>query len=401
MRKLSNWIGGFTSYTEGRGSPLIWRKWAAIFTIAAAVERKVWITTSKGKLFPNLYVLLVGSAGTGKSLATSTVYDILETLRDEGELHLAPTSVTKASLIDRLSEATRRVIRLSETPPLVSFNSLAIVPNEFGVFLPAYDSEFMNALTDLWDCKNYSETRRTNKLSINIPASQLNLFSATTPSYLNGFLPEGAWEQGFMSRVILVYSGAAEYTDLFATFNNDKQLYDCLIQDIAEINRMYGELKIADDVKEAINHWGRNGCEPAPSHPKLTHYVARRPAHLLKLCMIAAISAGETYMITLDHYAEAMDWLVQTETAIPDIFKAMKTGGDGRIIEECYHFIYEQYMKSRKPILEHRVYHFLQERTPSHNVGRMVEVMEKAGLISKQFADSGVGYIPKTKTSDH
>lgn len=400
-RKLPNWIDGFVKYTEGKGSPLIWRKWAAIFTLAAAVERKVWITTAKGQLFPNLYVVMVGSAGSGKSLATNTVHSFLRVLRDKGELYLAPASITKASMIDRLNESARKVVRLTANPPILTFNSLAVVPNELGVFLPAYDNEFMSTLTDLWDCNHYSETRRTNKISIDIPHAQLNIFSATTPSYLNGFLPEGAWDQGFMSRVICVYSGASEYTDIFAEFDHDETLRKELDDDLASINKMCGKLTFTEEAMNAIRAWAIGGYAPVPSHPKLTHYNTRRPAQLLKLCMIAAIASGEQYEITLDHYAEAIDWLSEAEGVMPDIFKAMKTGGDGRIMEECYHFVYEQYMKEKKPILEHRIYHFVSERTPSHNVERLVGVMVKANMLQAQMTDAGTGYIPRTKSTSY
>lgn len=396
-RKLPNWIDGFVKYTEGKGSPEIWRRWAAIFTIAAATERKTWLRTAKGKLYANMYAVLVGNAGTGKSLATGIVYDFLSALADDQALVLAPTSVTKASLIDALAAAERKIIRPTATPPILSFNSLQIVPNELGVFLPAYDNEFMNTLTDLWDCKQYSETRRTNKLSINIPSVQLNMFSATTPSYLNAFLPEGAWEQGFMSRVILIYSGAADYTDLFQEFAFDESLHADLTADLKDINRLVGEFSVTDDVKDAINAWARSGGAPAPNHPKLTHYAARRAAHLLKLCQVAALSSDSELVITLDHFAEALDWLAQAEAVMPDIFKAMKTGGDGRVIEECWHFVYEAFVKEKDPVLEHRVFHFLQERTPAHNVGRILDVMEKANLLAKQFGKGGIGYVPKGK----
>lgn len=400
-QQTKNWIDDFMVYTDGRGSPKLWRKWAAIFTIAAVIERKVWITTAKGKLYPNMYAVCVGGAGEGKSLATGTVRDFLENMKEKGKLHLAPSSVTKASLIDSLATAERKIVNFKNNPSMLSYNALAIVPNELGVFLPSYDTEFMNALTDLWDCKNYSETRRTNKLSIDIPNVQLNMFSATTPSYLNSFLPEGAWEQGFMSRVILLYSSGTEYTDLFAIFENDDTLMKDMMASLDEIGQHVGELHFHQDVKDAINAWARGGCEPVPTHPKLTHYNARRPAHLLKLCMVSAMASGERQLIRLEHFVEALDWLVEAETFMPDIFKAMKTGGDGRVIEECYHFIYETYIReNKKPVLEHRIVHFLQERTPAHNVSKIIEVMERAGLMAKGFAvggDTGHAYTPKMK----
>jgi hypothetical protein len=56
-------------------------------------------------------------------------------------------------------------------------------------------------------------------------------------------------------------------------------------------------------------------------------------------------------------------------------------------------------VKDKKPIMEHRLYAFLQERTPAHNVERILQVMEKAGFLEKKHVDIGYGYIPKGKAA--
>lgn len=395
-RRHKNWIDAFLAYTEGKGSPRIYRLWSAIFTVGAVCERKVWLTTAKGKLYPNQYILLVGGAGIGKSLCTNIVYDLLDNIRTpETPFHIAPTSVTKASLIDALSEADRRIIRPMENPAIVSFNSLTIVPNEFGVFLPSWEGDFMSSLTDLWDCKHYSETRRTAKINISIPNSQLNMFSATTPAYLTNLLPEGAWEQGFMSRMLVVFSGELVHTNLFDIMNHDADGFNALLDDLRDMYKTFGEMTVADDAKLAINEWSRAGGPPIPDHPKLTSYCARRAAHLLKLCMIASMASDSARIVTLDHFAEALDWLVQLERYMPDVFKSMKAGGDGRAIEECWHYCYQIWMKSKEPVPEHRIVHFLQERVPVHNIARILDVMERSKLLEKKYTPSGaMGYEP-------
>lgn len=399
-RKLPNFIQGFLRYTDGRGSPSIYRKWTAIFLISAMIERKGWLTTVKGRWFPNQYVLLVGPAGVGKSLCTRLANDLIEEVRSADiQVHLAPTSVTKASLIDRLAEAERRIIRPTETPAITSFNSLIIVPNEFGVFLPAWEAEFMNTLTDLWDCGRYAESRRTGNTRIEIPNTQLNLLSATTPAQLNNLLPEGAWEQGFMSRVLMVYSGESQYTDLFAELDLDGELYKKLVEDLKDIHAMFGEFSVSEEAKEAINEWALAGGPPIPDHPKLVSYRTRRAAHLLKLMLVASASCDSDRIITLDHFAEALDWLIELESFMPDVFKSLKVGGDARAIEECWHFAYNHYIKHKQPVPEHLLITFLQERVPAHSIERILDVMERARLLEKQFVAGGHGYLPKTRAS--
>lgn len=398
-RKLENYIDAFMSYTQGRGSPSIFRRWSGIFLVGAALERRAWVRTAKGRLFPNQYIILTGPAGVGKSLCTTAVYDLLDELRSpETPFHIAPTSVTKASLIDALNDAERRILRPTETPAVISFNSLTIVPNEFGVFLPSWEGDFMSTLTDLWDCGRYAETRRTSKVNINIPNTQLNLFSATTPAHLNNLLPEGAWEQGFMSRTLICFSGEIVHTDLFMFDMMDEGARSCLVSDLRDIYKIYGEFTVSDDTKEAINEWAKQGGPPAPDHPKLSSYRIRRPAHLLKLCIIASASSGSDKIITLDHFAEALDWLIELETFMPDVFKSMKTGGDGRAIEECWHYAYTSWIKTKEPVPEAKLFAFLQERVPVHNIERIIDVMTRAQLLTKQFtATGGTGYLPKAR----
>lgn len=399
-RKYKSFIDGFLHYTEGRGSPAIYRKWTAIFLVSAALERKGWITTAKGVLYANQYIFLIGPAGVGKSLCTALSYDLLSEIRTpETPIHIAPTSVTKASLADAINKAERRIVKLNETPPITAFNSLQVIANELGVFLPAWDGDFMSTLTDLWDNGRYHETRRTSKIEINIPKAQLNILSATTPAYLNSLLPEGAWEFGFMSRVLNIYSGETEYTDIFAELDHDGAAYRNLAADLADIYSIWGEFTFDDDVKKAINVWARQGFPPRPDHPKLTHYVTRRMAHLLKLCIVASAASSSDKQITLEHYAEALDWLTEAEHYMPDIFKALKVGGDARAIEECWHFAYQYFMKHKAPIPEHLIVTYLGERVPAHSVDRILDVMVRAQLLTKKFINSGGhGYEPKVRT---
>lgn len=400
-RKLKSFVDGFLRYTEGRGSPAIYRKWTAIFLVGAALERKAWIITSKGVLYPNMFLFLIGPAGVGKSLCTALAYNLLAAIRTpEHPIHVAPTSVTKASLADALNKAERRVIKLTEKVPLTSFNSLQVIANELGVFLPAWDGDFMSTLTDLWDNGRYHETRRTSKIEINIPNAQLNILSATTPAYLNSLLPEGAWEFGFMSRVINIYSGETEYTDIFAELDHDGSTWKDLVNDLADIYSMWGELRFTDDAKEAVRAWARGGMHPRPDHPKLTHYLTRRLAHLLKLCMIASASTSSDRVITLEHYAEALDWLVEAESYMPDIFKALKTGGDARAMEECWYFAYNYHMKKKELVPEHLLITFLSEKVPAHSVSRILDVMVQGQLLNKKHANSGgYGYEPKVRSA--
>lgn len=392
-----SWVDAFLEATSHLTSPQLFRKWGAISVISGALERKVWVKTKGSPLYPNLYVVLVAPPGVGKTEVTWRVRAMWDALED---VHVANSSVTKAALIDSLDAATRRITDLTAVPPVYNFNTLLVAANELGVLLPSYESEFMNTLTDLYDCKGYSESRRTKDIKIKIERPSLSILAACTPGYLKETLPPGAWDQGFLSRTILIYSGEQQLSSLF---HEEEESMEHLVEDLKAINALYGQFRFTSEAKTFIDKWYLGGQEPKPDHPRLLNYNTRRITHWLKLSMVASASRKRDLTIDIDDVQLALDWLVEAEFYMNDIFKAMGSGGDSQVIEEAFHFLYQMYMRDakRQPILEHRLVLFLQERTPVHNIVRMIETMERSGMIERKFVPGvGNGYVPKKPLRD-
>jgi hypothetical protein len=346
-------------------------------------------------IYPNIYVVLVAPPGVGKTEMTWRARDMWKAL---GDHHIAPSSVTKASLIDALDGAKRHVVRPNENPASILFNSLIIASDELGVLLPGYDSEFMNTLTTLYDCKHYSETRRSREVNINLKNPQLNILAACTPSYLTALMPEGAWDQGFASRVFLIYNGERVVRSLFSVVEENEEKEKRLKETLKEIGTFYGKMSFTQEAAEHIDHWHMNDGEPTPDHPKLFHYCTRRTVHALKLSMVASLSESREGVIQKDHVMRAIDWMIEAEHFMPDIFKAGGASSHSQLIEEIWYFIYKAYMKANKtPVNEGRVINYVQQRTPAHNVERVLHVMEKSGIIARTMGKTGIGYVPKGK----
>lgn len=395
-RKLASWLDAFYDFTETLPTPPIFRKWAGIVCLAGALERKVWVMAFPDPLYPNLYVSLVAPPGVGKTVIVAQVNDMWRTLKKH---HRAKSSLTRASLIDSLNSATRSEVYINAKQNVVlNFNSLLVACNELGVLLPAYDNDFMSTLTDLYDCRPYGEKKRTSDLDFEMDKPQLNILAATSPSYLNGLLPEGAWDQGFISRMILVFSGENAKKELFLNRPISTSTQKALIDDLSVIGKLWGEMKFERPAIAAINQWHMNGGPPTPDHPKLLHYNTRRTAHLLKLCMIASASEGNSLIINLDHYNTALAWLLEMEQYIPDIFKSMASGGDGKVIQEAWYFAYMIWAKEKKPVAAMRLLRFIAEKAPAHSVERIAQVMVKSGILQEVQDRTGMTYIPQPIT---
>ncbi len=359
-----DWITSFIEYSDVLASPAIFREWAAIGLLSGVMERRLWVHTKGSNLYPNLYTILVGPPGVGKSAVLSQVERFLRSVPD---IFVAPSSVSSASLVDSLVLAQRKIIRPNDVPSFVQFHYLTAVASELGVFLPIYDPLFMNSLTKFYDGEHYEERRRTGKVNhLKIEHPHLCIIGGTTPSYLSSFLPDGAWDQGFTSRTLFVYSGEPVYTAIFGDdsgFARLESTYLRLLRDLKVIAGLYGKMEWSREAATAIEAWNRAGCPPVPEHNQ-----------------------------------RALGWLLDLEVRVVDIFHTKGVAGDSAAIEDCWDFVFRTYSKEKKPIAEHRVVRFLSSKVPSHSVTKVLEVMKQAGMLKLEMVDGRNGFVPAART---
>lgn len=396
-RKIKNWVAAFEELTVYNASPIRFRRWSGIACLAGALEQKTWVFTNGEKLYPNLYTILVAPPGIGKSASLVPVRKLWEGLKDH---KIAASDVSKASLIDELADAHRTLVQVGKLPLTVEFHSLKVIATELDVFMPEYATNFMSTMTTIYDVNPFSERKRTQKTKLELPSPQINFISATTPSSLTNLLPPGAWEQGFLSRCLLVYDVRRVKRSLFSTETMNKQLFKDLQDDLTSIANVYGELKFTQEAGDFIDAWAMKndltGGDPVPDHPKLLNYLTRRTAHLLKLCQVACLSESNNLVITLEHVQQAMDWLFDMEASIPEIFKAMSNGGEGKVMDEAWHMLFQFFARYKKGAPRSLLIEFISRRVPSHAVERIIDLMEKADMI-RGVAQKGEGMTYQAK----
>jgi len=378
------WVEAFIKHADNLESAEQFRRWAAITTIAAALEQKVWLQTS-APLYPNLYVFLVGHPGVGK---TRTINAASAFLREVPDFHFSPTSMSAASLVDALVEAKRSIIRLPD-PPL-EYNSMMICADELSAFMHKYDDEMVGNLTTFYDVViPYAQRRRGGDLKIKIKHPQLSILTGTTPSNLLKFMPENAWDQGLTSRVIMVFSDERIITDIFS--HEKRGLPEPMLHDLRIISGLSGPFQVTQDYKDAINNWRKLGQPPLPTHPKLLHYNTRRLTHLFKLSMVSCVDRSNTLLLTKDDFNRAMGWLLGAEADMGEIFKAGVSGADSKAMDEIVHYclVMNKGNGVPEPLLVQRA----RQLVPAMSVMRVIEIMERSGMIRSIRNVKGIRYF--------
>lgn len=381
-RKLRSWIDSFVEYTDGLPTPLLYRRWGAIATLAGLLERRVWVVTAGREAYPNLYTLLVGPPGVGKSEVLREVQRVWKSagnLPGGRKLHVAPDNMTKAALIKVLSKASTRMV-LSDVD-LVEYHSLNVVSSEFSVFFPAYDKEFMSVLTQLYDCLDEYYEERIHSGDTRIANPQLHLIGGTTPGFLSSTFPDVAWTMGFSSRLILIYAAEPVKVQLFSNdLGRPKNLWADLEHDAKIIAQLYGQLNWSPAASTLLESWHAGGGQPAPTHPRLTTYNTRRILQVLKLCTIACVSRTSSMIIEQEDVSTAIAWLLEAEQFMPAIFKDMQgaSSGGSNILLDLHHWA----LSLPQPIPEGRIINFVAQRVQYPNqVLPLLQIAIKQGMF--------------------
>lgn len=377
---------------EPFGVPDMFSIWSGLATLSAVIERRLWHTTNRGRLYSGIYTFLVGPAAAGKTLPVNEGRKLIEAI---GGRFIAPSNISRAAFVDELNEAQQTIIRHGETPSTVQFNSVAIMLDELGVFISEFDRDFLSALTAMWDGHAFVERKRKLSEKIVIPEVSLTLIGACTAGFLSSLIPIEAWEQGFMSRVIIAYNGASDPVDLWKPAPDQARKFTDLVHDLKIVGNLYGQMDYSDEALLAIRAWHVAGGPPVPAHPQLKGYVGRRTAHLIKLCILICASHTDDRIITMEHYQEAINLLTRTEHAMDDVFLAMRKGGDGEVMKETWWYVYQEHRRHNRPLPHHALMRFLADRTPNHNIERMISVMLASHLLEKKTDKGVIVYVPK------
>ena len=344
--------------------------------IAGVLEQKVWLE-SGGVLYPNLYTFLVGDPGLGKSRSITAASNII---RDHiPDANFGATSMTRASLADYMVEAKRFLPNIPYAP--IEYNSLIAVADEFSAFMHEYDSALVAALVEFYDVNPYSEGRRVSNIRIKIAKPQLNLLTGSTPSNLLHTLKDYVWDQGLMSRVIMVYASERPLIDTLNTPPAPKPVD--LIHDIKVISMLFGPFAFTQGFAKAMQDWKLLGQVPVPAHPKLKHYNTRRFAHMLKLSMIASVDRSNELKLDIPDFNRAMGWLLEAEALMPLIFEVGQVAPDSRVMDEAVHFI-KQFAGA---VPEYKIINFLRSKVSSNLVGPILNTMIASRMIVARDID--------------
>ncbi len=339
-RALSDWISFYLEYTDDTEPPESYHIWTAISLIAGSLERKVCMPWGHSKIYPNLYVILVGPSGrTRKGVAMDIGSDIFI----EAGGKTTADSMTK----ERLIQVFKNSIDNYENPATdtIEFHcSLTTFSKELSVFLGQKDIGFIADLTDWYDSHDSWKYETKNGSRDHIKGICYNLLAGTASDWFASMLPLEAIGGGFTARIIFVSEENKKKT-VSRPKISDANLRKVLISELQKIKNLAGEYHFTTDAEQAYVDWyEREDAKMAKgqypiSDPRFNSYCERRATHIKKLSMAVTASHTDKLIIELDDFNRALSILEKTEKKMYRVFGGLGASLTGPVLQKIIMFL--------------------------------------------------------------
>jgi len=387
-RILDDWIPAYVEYMKDTEFPKAYHYWNAISCIAGALQRKVFIRYGLSRIYPNMYIVLVGPSGVGKSKSMDPAIEIY---RSTG-LPVMADSITPRRMRSFMEESETKY-EDSETHDMITHTSIQIFSPELVVLVGQRDMELIGFLTHIYDNPETLDHQTEHKGSNSVTNLFVNVLAACAPDWFPVMFPPEAIGGGFTSRVIFVYERLKAQAQSFPIMTewHDKRLQD-LKADLNLIATHYRHpFYLTEEARAYFHEYYQEQEECVRNGIRLIHgdkkslsttdpifggYIARRRIHILKLSMIFAASRGTTNKIEPADLEKGLKLLLNVETKMEKLFSGSGRSVNAAIISVVMEVIAEKQTTTRAEIMK-----IFRRDIDDTNIEIVENTLEKMGFM--------------------
>lgn len=315
-----SFLRNFMTWTAGTEVPENYCFWSGISAVSACLSSKVWTRMGRFPIYPNLYIIFLGPPGNGKTIAKDLA---LKIIRDVGGVKTSAEAQTKEALCRFMVEECIQTYQYDGKA--VACAPISIYLTEFSHFLGANSSHMLDFLTTVWDrTGDVYEARTKNKGNDIIPSPYVNLLACTTPDWIRTYLKSDIITGGFSRRAIFVNEPAnddakriprPEWTPEQITAKK------VAVEYAQKISTLVGEVAWTPAATAFYDNWYLT--RTIPRDPDTRGYHKSKPALLLKVATIIAISERPELLIDREHMETALAILDSTEVTLARVFQGI------------------------------------------------------------------------------
>jgi len=405
MRRNKDFIDACAQPVKGSPIPYKFAMWTAISAVAGALGRKCWFSMPHYDIRPNLFIVLLGTPGTNKSVSLilpfykvfSKLTTPVGTEEKDNEfnsgltqyglkdypLYLIQDKITPEKLAVEMHKITRWDKRVGTVEDMFHDSSLTMVTSEFGTFMSKSYQYLHMFMTDMWDSKDFFSHQIKTGASQFIKGPCLNWISCATPQQFVEHLPVDAASQGLLSRFLPIYhEGERIPQSLLQEKVSDDTLED-LRYDLSLIASIHGKFMFDEETKEVAEKDMKIFIPPESKDPNMAEYNQRRVSHFLKVAMSINASRVGNRIITLSDWERTKEIMFAMEDKMPKALEGFGRSKTGKITHDMKEWLESTVFNNNRSHVRLKLFkrQLLNKTTAPSEMSQYLQAMQDAGYI--------------------
>lgn len=298
----NDFLSAYFQYIGETEAPATFHRWSCLSILGAWIGRDYQFKLGHFNIKPNIYCMLMGSAGSRKSTAIKIAAKLI---RKAGYKSIAADKTTKEKFLLDLSgvvfDSEASVGKGKSAAEIMEENlfgeetnshipEMLIAADEFNTFVGNGNIEFLSMLGVLWDHEGLFENKVKNSKSVELTDPFVSIIAGNTPTGFSLAFPAEAIGQGIFSRLVLVHGDPTGKKITFPQPPSDTDT-NLLLDILHAIKQVTGgrQATVSDGAKKLLDAiYKRDYALP---DVRFDSYMNRRFTHLIKLCLIISAAS--------------------------------------------------------------------------------------------------------------
>jgi hypothetical protein len=311
----SSFITDYLEFTSAGECPAVFHRWSVLTGMGAYLERNIHLKHLYSSIYPNMYTMLLGDAGSRKSTAIKLMRRVLartgystfgaektskeKFLADLANQHMEGEDILTANIFGDVS---------------TDITPLFIAADEANDFFGLGNIEFISLLGSLWDWDGKYENKVKHGKSDFIPNPTISILGGNSATNFALAFPATVLGQGFFSRLLIIHGESNGKRIAFPEVLSDAAI-DAMAREFIKVKeQVQGEVTYDSTAKKLLEQIYLDSTPPVDS--RFISFHNRRFTHLLKLCMIVG-ACHRTTQLKEKHIIEANTYLHYAEKYMP------------------------------------------------------------------------------------
>lgn len=363
-------------------TPRSYLKWATYAAISAIVKKKIYVEKYFYRVYPNIYVMLVGPPGITKSYATDLAKQMVKSINNT-------RIISGMNSIEGIIQTLGKAELDADGVPKNKNSEAFIVSNEFTNLL-IDNTQAFSILTELYDaCYGDSWDKTLKSGVVNLRHPYITMITATNTAHFNDKLRQVDIEGGFMGRTMLILEKNRHKIN--SLIRKPERVFDINVikSELLRISKLAGRIEFDNEVTiQFFDDFDREIKTQVKDDN--TGIYKRMPDSVLKIAMLDVVASGNNLVIT----KKILERSIETCNGIIKNIKSVTAGvGSAPNSQAIFKFMQDLIGADENSIEHSEMLRKNYAHFDTFELGKIAETLSQAGAIEIRIAGGKKSYV--------